>query len=121
MRFDVILEAQVLERLAARLELWSTGLPGVERSHLVSLLGLGSAALASADAIAGVAKPRRPAIETVALSMLTPGFADVLSPAGDASLRCATAGCVVAIVYGPDPDCWTVTARTLDPDNQGFP
>ena len=50
--FDVTLEAHVLERLAARLELWSTGLLVVERSHLVSLLGLGSAALAGTDAVA---------------------------------------------------------------------
>jgi hypothetical protein len=109
--FDVTVDSSILERLAPHLEVWSTGLLGVDRSHLLALLGLGSAALAAADAVADLVKPLPLAIDVVDLAMLTPGFADALSPAGDAALRCAAAGHSLAIVHGPEPDRWTVTAR----------
>jgi hypothetical protein len=131
--FDLTLDPSVLERLASHLELWSTGLTGVERSHLLALVGLGSAAISAADAVASLARPLPPVIEVDALAMLSPGFGDALSPAGDAAHRCATAGHSVAIIYGPETDRWTVASRPvclpsdnrrfpdLRSDNQGFP
>jgi hypothetical protein len=109
--FDITLDPSVLERLASQLELWSTVLTGVERSHLLALLGLGSAAVEAADAVAELARPLPNVIEVDALAMLSPGFADALSPAADAAHRRAAAGHLVAIVHGPEADRWTVASR----------
>jgi hypothetical protein len=105
--FEVMVEADVLERLAARLDVWSADLTGPEWAHLVGLLGLGSTALAGA---LDRSDDRPPAVAVDLAAMSSPGFADALSPAADALSRQPLAERPVVIAYGPEPDHWRITS-----------
>jgi len=111
--FDVTLDPDVLEGLAARLELWAGELSNAEWAHLLGLLALGSAALA--EAVGGVGE--QPGCEgaTEVAAMESPGFADALSPAADAVLTRAAVGRSVVIASVPELNRWAVTSVTLHP------
>jgi hypothetical protein len=85
---EVPIELTVLERLAARLELWSIELSDGERRLLLSLLGLGSVALAASQApddhLADQLGTSPYETEVAGFALISPSFADALSPAADA-------------------------------------
>ncbi len=75
--FDVIVDPDVRERVASRLDLWASELTSRERAHLVALLGVGSAALAGAiAAVRGLSSIREVQIRT-----------NMLHPPGGCGLR----------------------------------
>ncbi len=114
--FDVIVDPDVLERLASRLDLWASQLTSQEWAHLVGLLGVGSAALA--EAIRDVNARPLWMEETNTATMSSPGFADALSPAADAVLHRAATGHSVVIISGPEPNRWVVTSSAFQPPNE---
>jgi len=106
--FDVVVDPDVIEQLASRLDVLSTHLTHREWAHLVGLLGLGSTALA--DAIrAGSESPGAPA-QTEIVTMGSPGFADALNPAAEAVGGPGTRP-YVAIVKGPETARWEVVSQ----------
>ncbi len=78
---EVALDPEVLDRLAARLEVLSNALGTEEREHLLALLGLASSHLAALLACP-VQLP-----DPDGLALGSPGFAEALSPAADAVAR----------------------------------
>ncbi len=106
--FDVTLDHDVLARLVERLELWTPELPNAEWSHLVALLGLGSAAVASAVGAPGITGGTAGGAMVV---MGSPGFADALSAAADAVLAQAANGHAITITVGPELSRWAAARR----------
>jgi hypothetical protein len=115
--FDVVVDPEVIEQLASRLDVLSSSLTHLEWAHLVALLGLGSTALADAICTGtGSESPEAPSRrEIVALG--SPGFADALNPAAEAIGGWGTSDARVVIVNGPGTTRWEVTSRTGSPDD----
>lgn len=107
--FDVVVDPEVIERLASRLDVLSAGLTHLEWAHLVALLGLGSTALA--DAVATVSESPNVLDHREMVAMGSPGFADALNPAAEAIGGCITRDHRVAIVNGPETTRWEVMSR----------
>lgn len=104
--FEVTVDHDIIEQLASRLELLSTGLTHPEWTHLVALLGLGSTGVADAartGAELPFTAPRRGVV-----FMESPGFADVLSPAADAVGILNARDHRIVIVNHPDISRWEV-------------
>ena len=115
-RFEVLLEPDILERLALRLEVLSSELSNKEWAHLVGLLGLASAVLY--ETVSDPASRFLPE-HVEPEDMGTPGFADVLSPAADVVLRQISIGCSVVITGPSSPGGWETTSSILKVDRSG--
>jgi hypothetical protein len=107
--FDVVVDAEVIEQLASRLDVLSAGLTHLEWAHLVALLGLGSTALA--DALRTGAESPGVLVHREMMAMGSPGFADALNPAAEAIGGSGTCDHRVVIVKGPETTRWEVTSR----------
>jgi len=107
--FEVVVDPDVIDRLAPRLDLLSTGLSHSEWAHLVALLGLGSTALA--DALGTAVDHPRPLSLRRIVAMGSPSFAAALNPAAEAIEALVAGGRRVAIVHGSDLARWEVRHR----------
>jgi len=107
-KFQVLLDAEVLERLATHLEILSGGMSTEEWAHLLGLLGLGCAAICEKGSPEeGSDRKGDPT------DMGTPGFADVLSPVADLVLSHVYAACSVVIESSGTTFGWKALPRRL--------
>jgi hypothetical protein len=107
--FDVVVDPDVIEQLASRLDVLSTELTHLEWAHLVGLLGLGSTALA--DAVRTGAELPSALTQREIVAMGSPGFADALNPAAEAIGSPGTRPQRVVIVKDGGTARWEVISR----------
>jgi hypothetical protein len=107
--FEVVVDPDVIDRLAPRLDLLSIGLSHPEWAHLVALLGLGSTALA--DAVGTAPDPPRPLSHQRIVAMGSPSFAGALNPAAEAIEVLVEGDHCVAIVQVSKLSWWEVHHR----------
>lgn len=105
--FDVVVDAEVIERLATHLELLSAELTYAEWAHLIALIGLGSTTLGEA-----VVRPELRS-STRGAALQTPGFADALELVADALGRRTGAEEHTVITRWPESGRWEVLTRSV--------
>ena len=107
--FEVVVDPDVIDRLAPRLDLLSISLSHPEWAHLVALLGLGSTALA--DAVRTTPDPPRPRSHRGTVAMESPSFAGALNPAAEAIEALVDGDRRVTIVHASKLARWDIHHR----------
>ncbi|MBI2706629.1 MAG: hypothetical protein HYX32_15265 [Actinobacteria bacterium] len=110
---EVPLDLSALERLAVHLELWSAALSESERRLLVTLVGLGARELGTTRDLEDLHVEAAVPGEVTGFVVMSPSFADALSPAADIAAQAAIRGRYVALAFE--------VSRATEPQELGIP